>query len=565
MIANKDPKLDEQLKKLWRQAEERKVQRAADAAGIPYTDLTQSPIQAEAFKLLPVERARALQAVVFEHRGLALALGAVNPRSTDVQALISEFQEKGMRVALFEISTDSLAYALKFYAYLPKAAADISSHIDLAPERVSELQKQLVTISDVARLLTEMVESDTATGEVLSVVLAGALTNRASDIHLEAGDSINRLRYRIDGTLQTVFEGLPAELYGMLVSRIKLLANLRLNITTTSQDGRFTLLLGQNPIELRISIIPSEFGEGVVMRVLDPRAIEITLTDLGLRSDDLEIIKRELESPNGMILNTGPTGSGKTTTLYAFLRSIASPETKIITIEDPIEYHLQNIEQTQVDTASGYTFANGLRSIMRQDPDIILVGEIRDQETADIGIQAALTGHLVFSTLHTNSASGVIPRLLDLGAPVTSIGPALNLVIAQRLVRKLCEHCKEAVAMTPELTARVTAFLKQLPARVSISQLEPALYQAHKNPDGSLGCKLCHATGYMGRTGIFELLRIDEAFEELISKRAGEGEISRAALAQGMVTLQQDALLRALAGQTSLEEVVSVTGPLKDF
>jgi type IV pilus assembly protein PilB len=346
----------------------------------------------------------------------------------------------------------------------------------------------------------------------------------------------------------------------MILLRIKLLCNLRLNISTISQDGAFSVKLGNLEIELRVAIAPSEFGEAIVMRVLDPRSIEITMAQLGFRDDDLAIVQESLRAPNGMILNTGPTGSGKTTTLYAFLRTLATPDIKVITIEDPIEYHLAGIEQTQTNEKQGYTFANGLRSMMRQDPDIILVGEIRDKETADIALQAALTGHLVFSTLHTNSSSGVIPRLIDLGAQQVSIGPALNLVIAQRLLRKLCTKCKVSKPVDAGLKIKVEAFLKQLPERVERTPYQN-ITELFEPKEG--GCENCHGTGYRGRCGIYELLKVDDSFETVIAKHAGEAEIGTFSRSQGIVLLQEDGILKTLSGLTSFAEVESVTGPIE--
>jgi type II secretory ATPase GspE/PulE/Tfp pilus assembly ATPase PilB-like protein len=429
----------------------------------------------------------------------------------------------------------------------------------VSAEKVAELEKELTSLQKVSEAVSKFLVGAPQTGEVINVVLAGALTNRASDVHFETADGGNaRLRYRIDGVLQTVIEGIPKDLYHLILLRIKLLCNLRLNINTISQDGAFGIKLGNLEIELRVAISPSEFGEAIVMRILDPRSIQITMEQLGFRPDDLAIVKEELKAPNGMILNTGPTGSGKTTTLYAFLRTLATSEVKIITIEDPIEYHLAGIEQTQVNERVGYTFAGGLRSMMRQDPDMILVGEIRDQETAQIALQAALTGHVVFSTLHTNSSAGVIPRLLDLGAQPVSIGPALNLVIAQRLVRKLCEKCKveEGIASYKE---KIAKFLEELPERVDKTPYQN-VEKIFVAKDG--GCEACHSTGYKGRCGIYELLRIDDSFETLISGRAGEGEIEKFSKTKGIVLLQQDGILKVLAGLTSLEEVESVTGPI---
>ena len=559
MIPNDDPKLKEQLSKIWQQSEERLAKAAAGKQRTAYLDLREAPIQIEAYKLLSEEKAKAAEILVIERKGYSLAAAAVNPQREETVAVIKELKDQGFKISLFEVSKESLEYGLTLYNQLPKDRSEITTRVDVSAEKVAELEKELTSLQKVSEAVSKFLVGAPQTGEVINVVLAGALTNRASDVHFETADGGNaRLRYRIDGVLQTVIEGIPKDLYHLILLRIKLLCNLRLNINTISQDGAFGIKLGNLEIELRVAISPSEFGEAIVMRILDPRSIQITMEQLGFRPDDLAIVKEELKAPNGMILNTGPTGSGKTTTLYAFLRTLATSEVKIITIEDPIEYHLAGIEQTQVNERVGYTFAGGLRSMMRQDPDMILVGEIRDQETAQIALQAALTGHVVFSTLHTNSSAGVIPRLLDLGAQPVSIGPALNLVIAQRLVRKLCEKCKveEGIASYKE---KIAKFLEELPERVDKTPYQN-VEKIFVAKDG--GCEACHSTGYKGRCGIYELLRIDDSFETLISGRAGEGEIEKFSKTKGIVLLQQDGILKVLAGLTSLEEVESVTGPI---
>jgi type IV pilus assembly protein PilB len=559
MIPNDDPKLKEQLSKIWQQSEERLAKAAAGKQRTAYLDLREAPIQIEAYKLLSEEKAKAAEILVIERKGYSLAAAAVNPQRAETVAVIKELKDQGFKISLFEVSKESLEYGLTLYDQLPKDRSEITTRVDVSAEKVAELEKELTSLQKVSEAVSKFLVGAPQTGEVINVVLAGALTNRASDVHFETADGGNaRLRYRIDGVLQTVIEGIPKDLYHLILLRIKLLCNLRLNINTISQDGAFGIKLGNLEIELRVAISPSEFGEAIVMRILDPRSIQITMEQLGFRPDDLAIVKEELKAPNGMILNTGPTGSGKTTTLYAFLRTLATSEVKIITIEDPIEYHLAGIEQTQVNERVGYTFAGGLRSMMRQDPDMILVGEIRDQETAQIALQAALTGHVVFSTLHTNSSAGVIPRLLDLGAQPVSIGPALNLVIAQRLVRKLCEKCKveEGIANYKE---KIAKFLEELPERVDKTPYQN-VEKIFVAKDG--GCEACHSTGYKGRCGIYELLRIDDSFETLISGRAGEGEIEKFSKTKGIVLLQQDGILKVLAGLTSLEEVESVTGPI---
>ena len=329
-----------------------------------------------------------------------------------------------------------------------------------------------------------------------------------------------------------------------------------MNVRDEAQDGRFTIGLGGKEIEMRVAVAPSEFGEVIVMRVLDPDAINLSLKDLGFRKDDLEIIEAELKRPNGLILNTGPTGSGKTTTLYAFLKHKNSPEIKIITIEDPIEYHLVGIEQTQVDPEANYTFVNGLKSIMRQDPDVILIGEVRDKETAEIAIQAALTGHLVFSTVHANQAAGAIPRLIDLGVKPTSIGPSLNLIIAQRLVKRLCEKCKTVDKGAAKLKSKIEKLLDSLPKQVVRNDYKSvSIYKP-------VGCKECGEVGYKGRIAIYELLQVTKEIEKLMNRQAGEIEIQEFALKEGMATMQQDGILKVASGITTLEEVEKVTGPI---
>jgi type II secretory ATPase GspE/PulE/Tfp pilus assembly ATPase PilB-like protein len=332
---------------------------------------------------------------------------------------------------------------------------------------------------------------------------------------------------------------------------------MKLNIRNEAQDGRFTIVLAGKEIEMRVSVIPAEFGETIVMRILDPSATLVGLPDLGLRADNLEVVKKELAKPNGLILNTGPTGSGKTTTLYAFLRTLNNPEVKIITLEDPIEYRIEGIEQTQVNEESGYTFADGLRAIVRQDPDVILVGEVRDLETADIALQAALTGHMVLSTLHTNDAVGAVPRLINLGVKAVSIGPALTLAIAQRLVRVLCPACKKAAVPDDAMKAKIQKLLDRLPAKVNRENYKNyAVYE-------SVGCTKCNNIGYKGRVGVFEFLEGGPDLETTILREASEVALRAVAKRQEMVSMQEDGVLKVLEGKTTFAEVESVTGEIE--
>jgi len=423
-------------------------------------------------------------------------------------------------------------------------------------ERLEELRQRLTSLDLVKREIASFDFQNQPIAFLADIIFAGAVANRVSDIHFEPEAEAIKIRYRIDGLLNDLTT-ISSDYYKLLLSRLKLLANLKLNVTDRPQDGRFSLAFAQKDIEVRASLVPSEYGETLVLRLLDPQSI-LNLEDLGMRPDDLAMVNEELAAPNGMILNTGPTGSGKTTTLYAFLKKKQTPGIKIITIEDPIEYHLEGVEQTQVVADGDYNFANGLRAILRQDPDVILIGEIRDQETAAIAIQAALTGHLVFSTVHANEAAGAIPRLLDLEAKTTSIGPALNLVMAQRLVRQLCADCKKPKTITAELQEQLEKILSTLPSRVDKSKVQDV-----KLFDPA-GCNSCNHTGYQGRIGIFELLRVGSEVEALIEKQASETEIQQLAISrQAMVTMQQDGFYKATQGITTLEEVEAATGPWK--
>jgi type II secretory ATPase GspE/PulE/Tfp pilus assembly ATPase PilB-like protein len=343
--------------------------------------------------------------------------------------------------------------------------------------------------------------------------------------------------------------------YNSLLSRIKLLSGIKLNISGKPQDGRFSIAFGKNTsIEIRTSSLPTEYGESLVLRILNPQSL-IEIKDLGLRKDLFETLQNEIQKPNGMIIMTGPTGSGKTTTLYAILKKIHNPNIKIITIEDPIEYHIKGISQTQVNETKGYNFANGLRAIVRQDPDVILVGEIRDRETVEIAIQAALTGHLVLSTVHTNDAVGTIARLIALGAHMPNIGPALNIAAAQRLLRKICPKCSALETPTDEEFKKIKEGLKRLPKSIEL----PKKIDKNLKIIKAKGCKFCNKTGYKGRIGIFEIIEIDDSMEKFIAKKPSTAEIKEKALSRGFVTMEQDGLIKILQGLTTIEELERTT------
>jgi type II secretory ATPase GspE/PulE/Tfp pilus assembly ATPase PilB-like protein len=427
----------------------------------------------------------------------------------------------------------------------------ITGLVEISPLVFEKLGGMTKSLDDFKALIeSSALENVTA---LLEIILGGAIKLNASDVHLEPEKEQAKIRMRLDGNLQDVVF-LDKKNYEGIVSRIKLLSELKFNISDRPQDGRFSILWQGESIEIRSSLIPAEFGESVVMRILNPKSL-ISMETLGMRKDLFEIIAKEIKKPNGMAIVTGPTGSGKTTTLYAFLKKLANPEIKIITIEDPIEYRLEGISQTQVAPEKGYDFANGLRSIMRQDPDVILVGEIRDQETADIALQAALTGHFVLTTLHTNDAAGTIARLVSLGANPANIGPAINLALAQRLVRKICPDCAEFKKISNDELKKIKNGLSGLPKTTPLPEISEKIKIAHAK-----GCPKCNLTGYRGRLGIFEAFLVDDDMEKFIQTSPSIATVREKAIKNGMVTMHQDGLIKVLEGETTLAELEKITG-----
>lgn len=548
--------IDRKIKEIRREAEERDAQRRAEKTGFPYLDPGKAPVSIDALRLIPEEKARAAKAAAIQIKVKEVAVVAFDPSSPAVQALGEELKAQKWEPKFFTFSMWGLTQAWNLYKFAPGEAKEITGKVDIETQKVAELAAKLTTFQAVAAEFQNYDFKKGTTSETMEMILAGALGNRASDIHLEAKEGEALIRFRLDGILHDIVK-IPDINYEKIVSRVKLLSGLKINVKGEPQDGRFTIQLGKKEVEVRVSIMPSEFGDAIVLRLLDPDSISVELNDLGLRADDLDLVKIEIKKPHGLILNTGPTGSGKTTTLYAFLKSVANPEIKVITVEDPIEYRIPMIEQTQVDPEAGYTFAKGLRAIVRQDPDVILIGEIRDLETVEIALQASLTGHMVFSTVHANDSLGAVPRLIDLGAKPVTIGPALSLVIAQRLVRKLCEKCKQKEEITPDLAAKIKSFLEKLPERVDRAPYaNPIIYKP-------VGCEICNSLGYKGRIGIFEFLKGGEELADAIAKEVTQSTMRLLSEKQKMVRMQEDGILKVITGVTTLEEVEGTTGPLE--
>jgi type IV pilus assembly protein PilB len=526
---------------LNRKFEEEEAHHLAASLKLPYINLFGFPIDHNALSLIPKDEAMRMEAAVFYNEGQVIKLATTKP-SQELESLVGNFRKQNYKAEIYVVSKSSLKRVMGFYDRLMQSARKSQDVILKSPDYPSDFS----SFSDLAK----KVATASAT-EVIDIILGNALVLDASDVHVEPLGSMVHVRFRIDGVLQNVTT-LPKENYKQLISRIKILSKLKLNITTTPQDGSFGLTFDQKQIDVRVSVLPSAFGESAVMRILRQDMAQLKMEDLGVRPSVLELLLNQIQKPNGMVLTTGPTGSGKTTTLYSILNKLNEPGVKIITLEDPVEYKISGITQTPIDSQSGVTFASGLRAILRQDPDVIMVGEMRDLETAEVAAQAALTGHIVLSTLHTNDAAGAIPRLIDLGVKPFVLAPAINAVIAQRLVRKLCVHCKTEYVPDKHLVSRAEMILSSMPKALKPSFKNPVFFH-------SPGCKQCKSLGYKGRIGVYEIFTITEAIEKLITLAASNTDIKKQAVADGMLTMAQDGVLKALEGITDLEEVFRVT------
>jgi type IV pilus assembly protein PilB len=555
MQSEKEDEALKRLDELKREEEEDLMQTLSDSYGLPYADLRSLPPEGDALRFVAKEDAIKASFAPFKIVGHSLHAGILSPEKEMTKLLIKNLETRGVNVILYLVSHASLAHVFARYDEAEMIQQVSSGEISLAQKESKELSTLLKTIDDVSRALALMRSADTAyrTTRLIETLFSGAVALSASDIHIEPEETQTRFRYRIDGVLHDI-SFVDDKLGKQIASRLKLLAGLKISQTKESQDGRFSLDLKDVSLEVRVSVVPGNYGESFVMRLLDPRSVVATLDTMGMSDTLYEHVERALMKPHGMILTTGPTGSGKSTTLYAFLQTVHTTENKIITIEDPVEYHLTGITQTQVDVDKNYTFLSGLRSALRQDPDIIMVGEIRDEETAQVAVNAALTGHLVFSTLHTNTSAGTIPRLLDLKVNAKVIGSALSLAIAQRLVRTLCPHCVQEMPATEKEAKIITTILGMMIVSKKENVMlgfRPALsYTLYTAP----GCEYC-THGFKGRTGIYEAIVMTEGIEKLINQNPSEREIRKEADKQGIPTLKEDGILKVLQGITTLSEV----------
>ena len=559
-----EEKQNRQVDDLHKEEEEELVATLAESKyHLPYINLYHAVIDNEALRAIPEVEAREMNVAPFKLFGKNIFIALRSPGEEIISRLKEAMERKNLVPTFYMVSSYGLNKVWERYKEISLAENTEIGGVNISGEILRETAKNINKMQDIEKLITEVMEGNKLhrVSRFLEIILAGAIAIKASDIHIEPEKEKSRLRLRLDGVLQdvTFFE---LDIYHLINSRIKLLSGMKLT-AKIAQDGRFNIMEGDVEISIRSSLIPGTYGESIVMRILDPKAIQVKIEDLGIEPYLFSIIEKEIIKPNGMILVTGPTGSGKTTTLYAFLRKIYNPEINVITIEDPVEYHLIGITQTQVSPKRGYNFPEGLRSALRQDPDVIMVGEIRDAETAEITVQSSLTGHMVFSTLHTNNAAGVIPRLIDLKVNPKILVSALSVSMAQRLVRKLCVNCKKEKTLAPEenkIIKLVLDTMKEEKKKFTDYEINPEFIKIFD----AVGCEKCNMTGYSGRIGIFEAILTDEAIEKIMPENPSEREIKKVARSQGILSMRQDGVVKILKGITSLTEVASVVDLLEE-
>lgn len=513
-------------------------QAIAEFYNVMYVDLSQEKLDSSVVNIVPEVMARARSVIAFAKTADGIKLGMVDPKDLEVKKVIEK--RSGFPVIPFYITEEDLESALYVYGPGFKKTFD-------------ELYKKFLG-SDIS-----VEERDEISVKLVDIFLEYGYKNRASDIHIEPYENKVVVRFRIDGVMHDILE-IPKQkdklknLPEFIITRLKILSKIPTDQHHAALDGKLRFTVGNETFDIRVSVVPVNYGENMVMRLLSSAGRQFSLTDIGFSSENLDKVKREIKNPHGMILVTGPTGSGKTTTLYAIMKILNKRDVNIATIEDPVEYDIEGISQIQVDPKTNLTFAKGLRAIVRQDPDIIMVGEIRDEETASIAINSALTGHLVLSTLHTNDAVTTLPRLLDMGIEPFLVTSTVNLVVAQRLVRKICSKCRVSYNFSEEekTLAKSNAHIAEYLTQKGITDLDKVRFYKGQ------GCKVCGNTGYDGRVGIFEVLRMSEKIKELILKHASSDELTAIARSEGMKLLIEDGVEKILNGVTTIQEIMRV-------
>lgn len=493
--------------------------------GVPFIDISKHQIPDEILNKIPEKLARSYRMVPFALEGNQLKVAMEDPK--DFEALEFARRNTNLQIIPYYSSRDSIRKALS--EYKKDIHQDFDRVIAENIRKASPDENPLKAAEDVPVI------------KVLDTIMAYAVSERASDIHIETLEKEVVIRFRIDGVLKDIIT-LPRGIETALAARIKILSNLKIDEHRIPQDGRFKFSFDEDVIGLRVSIIPGFYAENVVMRLLPETSRPLSLEELGITGYNLDLIKEAIKKPYGMILVTGPTGSGKTTTLYSVLNILNTSRVKICTIEDPVEYGIKRITQIQVNNKSGLTFAAGLRSLLRHDPDIIMVGEIRDEETAEITVHSAMTGHLVLSTLHTNTAAGAIPRFIDMGVEGYLLSSTVNVILAQRLVRQICSSCITEYTPDPE-------FVAKLSKEINIDLSGQKFYKGQ-------GCVECHHSGYQGRVGIYEVLPMTHAIRRLVIQKSSSDQIQEQAIKEGMITMLRDALNKVAAGKTTIEEAL---------
>ena len=517
---------------------------------LPIVRLEEIDWDKEALKAIPEDTVMFYRILPFAQENNVLKVGIIDPEDINaLEALKFISGKSGWSIEKYLISYKDFSNVVRNYRTL---TGEVGQALESLAE---ELEKKEVKEGPVKTKLEELTAEAPVT-RIVAVIVRHAVESRASDIHIEPFEDRVRVRFRIDGVLMTSLT-LPKNLHSAVVTRIKILSDLKIDETRLAQDGRFATKLGERKIDFRVSTFPTKNGEKAVMRILDPLAGVVTLNDLGLDGKALEILQGGMAKPFGSILITGPTGSGKSTTLAAMLRVMNTEDINIVTLEDPIEYFVDGVNQSQVHEEIGYTFANGLRHILRQDPDVIMVGEIRDKETAGLATQAALTGHIVLSTLHTNDSIGVVPRLIDMSVEKYLIPPTLNVAAAQRLLRRLCPDCKlKAKANTGEEKI-INDAIENMPTEYRKQLYSEKGYEIYK-PNTENPCRACGGKAYKGRIGIFETMEMTDEFEKIILGTLSEAAMREEAKRQGMITMFQDGILKVLRGVVSLEELLEI-------